>query len=148
MEFVVKILEEIQSEWTSKQESLRKAGLSRKETQKVHVDQRKFAILERLKQVGGPFCSTEEIDTFLNNYKGDKGQSQKRMRDEITYARHTSTSFPRQHHLFKIMSTDPMAKKRRIKSPEEFAESLKILLGNASQRTSLTLDDIRKALCT
>ena len=69
---VVKILEEIRSEWTSKQESLRKAGLSRKETQKVHVDQRKFAILERLKEVGGPFCCTEEIDTFLNNYKGDK----------------------------------------------------------------------------
>ena len=60
---VVKILEEIQSEWTIKQESLRKAGLSRKETQQVHVDQRKFAILERLKEVGGPFCCTEEIDT-------------------------------------------------------------------------------------
>ena len=46
------------------------------------------------------------------------------------------------------MSTDLMTKKRRIKSPEEFAENLKILLGNANQRTSLTLDDFRKALCT
>ena len=124
---VVKVLEQINNEWSTKQESLRIAGLSKKEALKLHVDQRKFAILSRLKQDGGPFSNAEEVKTFMKDHKEDKAQAQKRMRDEITYARDTSTSLPRQHHLFK----DHVTKKRRVKNVDEFAESLKILLGNA-----------------
>ena len=98
------------NEWSAKQESLPIPGLSKKEALKLHVDQRKFAILSRLKQDGGPFSNAEEVETFMEDHKEDKAQAQKRMRDEITYARDTSTSLPRQHHLFKIMRKDEITK--------------------------------------
>ena len=138
---VGKVLEQINNEWSAKQESLRIAGLSKKEALKLHVNQRKFAILSRLKQDGGPFSNAEEVETFMK----DKAQAQKRVSAEITCARDTSTSLPRQHHLFKIMRKDDVTKKR-VKNVDEFAESLKILLGNAKKHQVVTVDDFRRAL--
>ena len=143
---VVKIIENIHSEWSEKQESLREAGLTKKQAKKHHVDQRKLDILDRLKQVGGPFTHAEEIDTYLCLRNVDAKHKQKRLRDEITYARDTSSSLPRAHELFKIMQVDQRTKRRRVKSAEEFAINLRTLLGKSSQRSSVSIDDFCRAL--
>ena len=64
----------------------------------------------------------------------------------VTYARDSSASLPQQHELYKIMSTDPVIKKRHVKSAEDFAKNLRILLGKAENRTSITHYDFCKAL--
>ena len=95
------VIEQINSEWTNKQEELRIAGLSKKEALKLHIDQRKLAILQQLKDNGGPFSSAEQVEEFvlkIGNTKKDRLKAQKRLRNEVTYARDTSTSLPRVHH--------------------------------------------------
>ena len=117
------------------EETLQMARLLKKEAQKLHVDQRKLSILERLKEEGGPFINTEQVQTFLDNVNDEnRKMAQKQLRDEVTYARDTSTSLPRAHYtVHKIMSEDTVTKKNRLK-PEEFGENLNVLLGNASDR--------------
>ena len=146
---VVKAIEKINSEWTAKQDELRRAGCLKKEAQKLHVDQRKLDILERLKAAGGPFSNSEQVEVFVNQVKDTKKErklAQKRLREEVTYARDTSVSLPRAHLLFKMFGKDPSTNKRRLKTVEEFAQSLKVLLGNASERATVTLDDFQRAL--
>ena len=54
--------------------------------------------LEGLKKDGGPFTNAEQVETFLDNVNDEnRKMAQKRLRDEVTYARDTSTSLPRAH---------------------------------------------------
>ena len=66
------------------------------------------------------------------------------MRDEVTYARDTSTSLPRTSVAFKIMNTS--VKPRRIKSAEEFAVGLRIYLGKQADRRLITMKEFKDAL--
>ena len=69
------------------------------------MEQRKLDILDRLKAQNGPFTCTEEVDEYLISKKFSDNEKQKRMRDEITYARDTSQSLPRASPFFKIYYT-------------------------------------------
>ena len=111
MGYVVKLVDEIRSEWTAKQDELREAGLSKKEAQKLNIDQRKLTILARLKEAGGPFMHADEVDGYMERNETETERAQKRMRDEITYARDTSKSLPHQYQLFKILNPDHTTKK-------------------------------------
>lgn len=142
---VVKVIENLEAEWNQKQQSLREVGLSKKEAQKLNVDQRKLIILEKLKLAGGPFTSAEQIDSYLEIEK-DQKVAQKRLREEVTYARDTSTSLPRVHQLFKMMSVDKTTRKRKLLSATDFATNLKTLLGNSSTQCTITMEDFRNAL--
>ena len=142
----VKAIETISREWNAKQESLRLAGLSKKQAHKLHVDQRKLNFLENLELDGGPFTSAEQVINDMDTTAKGRKLGKKRFCDEITYARDTSTSLPRSHFLFRIMSKEPVTKKICVKTPEEFEDSLKTLLGNASERATVTLDDFRRVL--
>ena len=84
-----------------------------------------------MKKASGPFTSAEEVDGYLERDETEAKRAQARMRDEIKYARDSSASLPRQHGLYKIMSTDPVTKKPHAKSAEEFANNPRILLGKA-----------------
>ena len=143
---VVKIIEEIHSEWSEKQESLREADLTKEQAKKHHVDQRKLNILDRLKQVGGPFTNAEEVYAYLCLKNADPKTKQKRLRDEITYTRDTSSSLPRSHELFKVMQVDPRTKRRRLKTAEEFAMNMKTLLGKSCNCSTVSIDDFTRAL--
>ena len=69
------------------------------------MEQRKLDILDRMKAQNGPFACTEEVDEYLISKKFSDNEKQKRMRDEITYTRDTSQSFPRASPFFKIYDT-------------------------------------------
>ena len=101
-------------------------------------------ILERSKEKGGPFTSSEEVDLYINLNIDESKKKVSRMRDEVTYARDTSVSLPKSSPLFKIFKTTEG--KRSLMSVEDFGHNLKILLGKKDQRTSVTLEDFRNAL--
>ena len=98
---VVKIMDNFTLEWNKRQQDLRAAGLTRKESNLLHVENRKLNILDRLKAQGGPFTAAEHVDHYLENTTDDLKMKTKRMKDEMTYARDTSVSLPRTCNAFR-----------------------------------------------
>lgn len=141
---VVKQLDEIKFKWKLRQQELQAVGLSKKEANNLRIENRKLNILEKLKTQGGPFTSEEEISAYLSTTKDDYKLKSQRMRDEVTYARDTSLSLPKSSPVFHIFSTE--GGKRRMLSPEQFAQNLKTLLSKKNQRSIVTLADFQKAL--
>lgn len=140
----VKILEDITADWNKRQQELMAAGLSKKEANLLHVDNRRLTILERLKAQGGPFTSAEQVDHYLLNTTDDTKVKTRRMREEVTYARDTSVSLPRNSQLFRIFGSENG--KRKLLNHNQFGHNLKILLGKTCDRTTVTLADFRSAL--
>ena len=114
------------------------------EANNLHVENRKLDTLEKLKQKGGPFTSSEQVDVYLKGNSDENKVNVSRMRGEVTYARDTSVSLPKSSILFKIFKT--IEGKRSLMTAEEFGENLKLLLGKKDQRTSITLDDFRNTM--
>ena len=50
----------------------------------------------------GPFTSPEEIDTYITNSDEEDNQKNKRMYDEVKYARMTSTSLKSTNAIFRL----------------------------------------------
>jgi hypothetical protein len=146
MNSAVDKLKEIKAEWDKRQQELREIGLSKKESESLRVEQRKNVILARLKLVGGPFTDDKEVDEYIIN-EPDLAAAKCRMRDEVTFARDTSRSLPRNTcPLFKMMSIDKVTGKRRLKTGAEFAASLKLLLGKQEKQSIVTMIDFQNAL--
>ena len=120
---VVKIIDDINAEWKVKQKDLQETGLSRKESNLLHIENRKLVILDRIKAQGGPFSSAEQIDNYLSTTDGKRFKKTNCMGNEVTYARDTSSSLP----LFRNMITE--GGRRKLLTPEQFAQNLKLLLG-------------------
>ena len=145
MTAAVSKLKSIKTEWDERQQELRQIGLTKKESEALRIEQRKNNILARLKTVGGPFTKAEEVDEYISQ-EADLLKCQRRMREEITFARDTSQSLPRACPLFKIMTIDGTSGKRRVKTGGEFATSMKLLLGKQEEKTVVTRDDFKYAL--
>ena len=101
---VVEIIKEISFEWNKRQQQLQSIGLSKKEANLLQVENRKMNILDKLKAQGGPFSCEEQVQAYMDS-NFDKDQTQKRMKDEVTYARDTCLSLPRSHRIFRIFNT-------------------------------------------
>ena len=89
------------------------------------------------------FTSSEQIDEYLKCKKDVKTKSN-RLRNEVVYARYTSSSLPKSNPVFRIFTTEN--KKRKMLTVDQFASNLKILLGKKKQRNSITLGDFQNAL--
>ena len=140
---VVKKIDEIKMEWSERQKVLSAAGLNNKEAELLLKEQKKLNDLQLLRDAGGPYVSADEVDTYLAGNDEPTIKSQ-RMRREVSYARDTSVSFPRSHAVFRIMNTS--VKPRRLLTPHEFGENLKIYLGKKEGRNFVTMDDYRQAV--
>ena len=81
-------------QWKQKQSELESAGLDKKEAIAITTDKRKFRDLEKLKSLGGPFVSSDEVDGFINNEDIPEKVKEDRMYTEVRYARDTSLSLP------------------------------------------------------
>lgn len=143
LESVVKVMDEIKATWKERQLELEIVGLTKKEAYNLHIENRKLNILESLKGDGGPFTSSEQIDEYLKCKKDVKTKSN-RLRNEVVYARDTSSSLPKSNPVFRIFTTEN--KKRKMLTVDQFANNLKILLGKKKQRNSITLGDFQNAL--
>ena len=92
---VVKIIDDINAKWKVKQKDLQETGLSQKESNRLHIENRKLVILDRIKAQRGPFSSAEQIDNYLLTTDGKRFKKTTRMGNEVTYARDTSSSLPK-----------------------------------------------------
>ena len=140
---VVKRIQRIKVEWSERQKELRARGLTSKEAMLLEKEGKKLVILESLKAVGGPFTTEDEVERYLTGNDADKIKQQ-RMRKEVAYARDTSVSFPRSHSVFRIFGTS--GSKRKLLTPREFGENLKLYLGKRTGRAFITMDEYRVAV--
>ena len=76
---IVAKIEEIEKNWKLKQDEICKEKLSQKEKHAIHIKQRRYEILHRLKSVWGPFDNADKIYEYLS--KADPTGAQKRIRD-------------------------------------------------------------------
>ena len=60
-----KIMDNIKADLKVKQKDLQETGLSQKDSNLLHTENRKLAILDRIKAQGGPFRPAEKIDNYL-----------------------------------------------------------------------------------
>ena len=142
---VVKIMDHIKAEWKVKQKDLQEIGLSQKESNLLHIENRKLAILDRVKAQFGPFSSAEEIENCLlttdDNLKTETKTN--RMRDKVTYDTDTFSSLPKNSPVFRIMTT---VGRRKLLTPEQFSQNLKVLLGKRNPINNITLADFQRVL--
>ena len=83
---------------------------------------------------------------MMNNEIAENDK-RKRMKNEIKFARDSSTSLPKSDPIFRVMVTLPN-KKRRDKTPAEFAEALKALLKKRLDvsKEGLSIDTFKNSL--
>ena len=118
MGYVVKIMNDIKAEWKDKQKDLQEIGLSQKESNLLYIENRKLAILDRIKAQGGPFSSAEEIGNYLLTTDDSLKTKINHMRNKLTYARDTSSSLPKNSPVLRIMTTE--RGRRKLLTPEQF----------------------------
>ena len=63
-------------------------------------------ILDELKRDGGPFTNAESIEIYIGRQDISEEEKQKRMKNEVTYARDSTRSIPAAALLFRIMRTE------------------------------------------
>ena len=108
---------------------------------------KRLLLLDELKKIGGPFTSPKEIEEFMMNNEITEDDKRKRMKNEMKFARDSSTSLPKSDPIFRVMVTLPN-KKRRDKTPAEFAEALKALLKKRLDvsKEGLSIDTFKNSL--
>ena len=137
---LVKIIDDIKAKWKVKQKDLQEINLNNL----LHVEKRKLANLDSIRAQGGPFSSAEEIDNYLLTTDDNLKTKTNLMRDKVTYARDTSSSLPKNSPVFRIITTE--GGKRKLPTPEQFAQNLKLLLGKKNQRNNIKLADFQRVL--
>ena len=137
---LVKIIDDIKAKWKVKQKDLQEINLNNL----LHVEKRKLANLDSIRAQGGPFSSAEEIDNYLLTTDDNLKTKTNLMRDKVTYARDTSSSLPKNSPVFRIITTE--GGKRKLPTPEQFAQNLKLLLGKRNQRNNIKLADFQRVL--
>ena len=100
------------------------------------ASQKKFSknkILRNLKEDGGPFTRTEEIELYVMNDQAiEEKNKQKRLKLRLQYAKATSVILSKTDLIFRIMNVKNG--KRTTKSAQEFADNLKILFGKTQDQ--------------
>ena len=130
---------EIINDWNVKQNQLIAEGMKQKEISNISVDRRRNNDLEKLKSLGGPFTSVEEVDNFIKE-KIPEAEKVKRLYTEVRYARDSALSIPKTSDIFRL--------KKQYKNLDSatYASNLKLYLGNVGCRTNVTLEDFSSAL--
>ena len=88
-------------EWNAKIAEKTKEEAVRKQEAALGQERKRLLLLEKLKEVQGPFTNSEEVEEFLAREIPEK-EKQARMKKEIQFARDSSTTLPKVDSLFKI----------------------------------------------
>ena len=84
------------------------------------------------------------MDNYLLTTDDNLKTKTNRMRDEVAYARDTSSSLPKNSPVFRIMTTE--GGRRKLVTPEQFAQNFKVLLGKRNQRNNQRNADFQRVL--
>ena len=121
-------VKEAKTIYSKKQEQISGEKMTTKQMNNLKIEGRLVQQVEMLKEWGGPFTSSQEIDDFLNSKDIEEKVKVKRMKTEVMHARDTSLSRPKGNAVFRIRSMKLPGHKSRQLTPAEFGENLKILL--------------------
>ena len=84
-------------------------------------ERKELDMLSKLKSVDGPFNKELEVSQYLYCSEPESSKK-KRLKLEIQFAQHSSTTLPKTDPLFQVQVTLPN-KKLRHKTPEEFGDA-------------------------
>ena len=103
------IIQNLKMEWSQKMQDRFKAKLTEKQAVAMHKEENRLGILEELKESGGPFTCSEQVDAFMSERKqlekstvGKKAkdairkETAGRMKLEMKFARDSSKTLPSQ----------------------------------------------------
>ena len=127
------------NECGAKQCELKDKELLDKEIANLAIDKRKNKDLNTLKDLGGPFTSTKELDLYLQSELTEENKVS-RLYLEIRYARDTSLSIPKASDIFRLM------KDHKKLSLEAYSTNLKIYLNKTVANSDVTLVDLNRAI--
>lgn len=152
------IIQNLKMEWSQKMKDRFKAKLTEKQAVAMQKEENRLGVLEELRESGGPFTCSEQVDTFMSQRKqleestvGKKAkdairkETKGRMKLEMKFARDSSKTLPKSDDIFRIQVTG-LNKKRRDKTAEEFSVALKAYYGKKVGRVALSLDTFKKVL--
>ena len=134
-----KVFPAIVEAWDRKQEELSKAGLGVKEQQNIAVDQRRNSDLDKIKKMGGPFCSSQEVRDFISS-EMTEGEKVDRLYLEVRYARDSCVSFPKNSDIFRLK------KAYRKLDSKTYGGNLIIFLDKVTYRNNISMNDFENAL--
>ena len=140
----VEKMREINLKWSKKMQDNFAAGSDQKQILAQKTERTRLEILEKLKDLGGPFTNSEEVEQYMAT-NIDEESKQKRLKLEVKFARDSSTTLPKVDKLFKIQITLPN-KKRRDKNAYEFSESLMAFLGRKSSKSVIGYSVFKESL--
>ena len=120
---------------------MEKEAFSDKETISMHIESIKYKDLEFLKSVGGPFTTTEEMQSYEKEIEDSKRKN-KRLYVEVRFAKNTS---------LRLKHTDPVFRLKRdnknLHHSSDYAENLMIYLGTARKSGNiLSMNDLSDAI--
>ena len=101
--------------------------MTTKQMNNLKIEGRLVQQVGMLKEWGGPFTSSQEIDDFLNSKDIEEKVKVKRMKTEVMHARDTSLSLPKGSAVLRIRSMKLPGHKSRQRTPAEFGDNLKML---------------------
>ena len=135
-------IKEIKTQWRKKVLENQAAVYSDKEQTRLRDECTKYKLLSDLKNetFPGPFTSPEEISLYVRESKAEEKEMNKRMYDEVKYARMTSFSLKPTNSLFRL--------KRNYKNlpTEEYVDNLTQYLSKATSCKTLTLQDLSNVM--
>ena len=137
---------EKETEWNSQQRQKFDKEADMIQEVALTKERKRIALLEKLKEDGGPFTSAEQVEEYLASSIPVKVK-QARLKKEMQFARDSSTTLPRVDPLFNIQVT-MNNRKRRDKTAEEFAESLMVYLGRKADRMVMEYQTFKDSLRT
>ena len=135
-------LHKLKLQWSEKMKERFKAKIETKQAVALSKEEKRLDLLETLKNSGGPFTNSQQIDEYLSAAKVCEASAtketlkkkilkytQSRLKCEFRFARESST----------IQVLIP-GKKRRDKTAEEFGVALKALYGKQAGKGTISLE--------
>jgi hypothetical protein len=136
----------LELEWSAKMKQKFADCASESQVKAAISERKRLNLLDELKKVGGPFTDADEVKAYVINTDLEEPIKKKRMKNEVKFARESTTTLPKADTLFRIQVTLPN-KKRRDKTSEEFGEALAAYLGKKSDVITLELSTFKTSLC-
>ena len=139
-------VKELKLNWSKAMAEKQTKGSDEKQEVAKQKEAKRLDTLDFLKSEGGPFTDEREVEEYLSRDDIEEKQKVKRMKVELQNARDSSTLLPKTDPIFRIQVTVPETGKRRQKTPEEFGETLRTLLGRRSNRTTMEYTSFKTTL--
>ena len=119
---------------------LQESGLDKKHIVSLATEKRKLSDLQKLKLLGGPITTAEEVDEIIQCSSLTELQKQQRLYLEVRYIRDSTLSLPKDSPIFNLK------KKYKNLPANIYANNLKVYLSKISSSAAATWNDFDDAI--